>query len=201
MEILKLLKRACPRACPLRAFYYAPSGKPLCLTEWQSLEGWVGKLRWLGCGLHRLRMRVQSPVGAHTSARECISKWNNQSMFLTLPPHPSLGGGTWLSTWAPRHGRPGHGLGPPATLLTGAALLRLPVDADALALAGPGVRQERLAVAVFVDRTLAHVCHAGPREATEKEQTFTNIQHPECDLQRGLSGWWGRPDWPPEAGL
>lgn len=93
MEILKLLKRACPRACPLRAFYYAPSGKPLCLTEWQSLEGWVGKLRWLGCGLHRLRMRVQSPVGAHTSARECISKWNNQSMFLTLPPHPSLGGG------------------------------------------------------------------------------------------------------------
>lgn len=46
------------------------------------------------------------------------------------------------------------------------ALLGLPVDADALALTGPGVRQEGLAVAVFMDWTLTHVCHTGPVESS-----------------------------------
>lgn len=62
----------------------------------------------------------------------------------------------------------GTGTDRPAPL-TRTALLRLPVDADALALAGPGVRQERLAVTVFVDWTFTHVCHAGPTGTNRKE--------------------------------
>lgn len=45
-------------------------------------------------------------------------------------------------------------------------LLGLPVDADALSLAGPRVCQERLAVAVFMDWTFTHVCHTGPVESS-----------------------------------
>lgn len=45
------------------------------------------------------------------------------------------------------------------------ALLRLPVDFDALSLAGTGVCQKRLTIAVFMNWTFTHVCHTGPVES------------------------------------
>ena len=42
VEILKLLKRACPKALLLSAFYSAPSGKLLCSIKWHPWRPWSG---------------------------------------------------------------------------------------------------------------------------------------------------------------
>lgn len=46
----------------------------------------------------------------------------------------------------------------------------LPEDRYSLPLAGPTVGDEGLAVAVFMDRTLTHVCYTRPAETTGQQQ-------------------------------
>lgn len=53
-------------------------------------------------------------------------------------------------------------------MLTCTVLLRHPLNFQPFPLAGSGVCQEWLTVAVFMDRTLTHVCHTGPAEQSPK---------------------------------
>lgn len=53
-------------------------------------------------------------------------------------------------------------------MLTCTVVLWHPLDFQPFPLTGPGVCQEWLAVAVFMDRTFTHVCHTGPAEQSPK---------------------------------
>lgn len=64
--------------------------------------------------------------------------------------------------------------GPRGRSLTHTGSVRLPEDGDALPLAGPTVGDEGLAVAVLMDRTLAHVCYTRPAVTTTHKSNGYN---------------------------
>lgn len=68
--------------------------------------------------------------------------------------------------------------GPMLTLGGCTVLLWLPVDTDALSLAGPGICQEWFAVTVFMDWTFTHVCHAGPVESSVVHSWVAGLKFP-----------------------
>lgn len=60
--------------------------------------------------------------------------------------------------------------------------VRLPKDGDSLPLTGSAVGDEGLAVAVFMDRTLTHICHTRPVERAEVHNTVTLLKFPRLYL-------------------
>lgn len=56
--------------------------------------------------------------------------------------------------------------------------VRPPEDRHSLPLAGSAVGDEGLAVAVFMDRTLAHICHTRPVERGEVNHTVALLKLP-----------------------